>query len=84
MLTRRHLALCVSLSGQELERRLRAPIESEADAYQRVAAIKLKQERDGLKRRLSGAGLTVIESALPGLSRAVLLEYQRQKRAGRL
>jgi uncharacterized protein (DUF58 family) len=84
VLTRRHLALCVSLSGHELEQRLSAAIDSEADAYQRVAAIKLKEERDRLKRKLSGAGLTVIESALPGLARAALLEYQRQKRAGRL
>lgn len=84
VLTRRHLALCVSLSGHELEQRLRAPIDEEADAYQRVAAIQLKQEREGLKRKLASAGLTVIESALPGLARAALREYQRQKRAGRL
>jgi uncharacterized protein (DUF58 family) len=84
LLTRRHLALCISLSGQELERRLSAPIDSEPEAYQRVAAITLKQERDGLKRRLHEAGLTVIESTPPELARAALREYQRQKRAGRL
>jgi uncharacterized protein (DUF58 family) len=84
LLTRRHLALCVSLSGRELEARLRAPIESENDVYLRVAAIKLKQERDGLKRKLRDAGLPVIECAPPAFAHAALAEYQRQKRSGRL
>jgi uncharacterized protein (DUF58 family) len=84
LLTQRHLALCVSLSGQDLERRLSAPIESERDAYRRVAAIQLKDERERLKRNLYGGGLYVIESELAGLPRAALAEYQRQKRAGRL
>jgi uncharacterized protein (DUF58 family) len=84
LLTRRHLALCLSLSGRELEARLRAPIESERDVYLRVAAIKLKEERESLKRKLHHAGLPVIECAPPAFARAALAEYQRQKRAGRL
>lgn len=84
LLTRRHLALCVSLSGEGLQRRLSAPIESERDVYRRVAAIHLKDERERVKRNLHAGGLQVIESELPGLPRAALAEYQRQKRAGRL
>jgi uncharacterized protein (DUF58 family) len=84
LLTRRHLALCVSLSNQDLARRLTSAIESERDAYRKVAAIHLSEERARLKQSLRRAGLYVIESAPPDLPRATLAEYQRQKRAGRL
>ncbi len=84
LVTRRHLALCLSLSGRELTARLRAPIESERDAYLRVAAIKLQEERESLKRKLYDAGMPVIECAPAAFAGAAVAEYQRQKRSGRL
>jgi uncharacterized protein (DUF58 family) len=84
LLTRRHLAMCVSLTGQGLERLLARAIDSERDVYRKLAAIHLKDERERVRRKLESAGLCVIESELASLPRATVAEYERQKRAGRL
>lgn len=84
LLTRRHLALCVGLTNLELTRRLSSAIESERDAYRKVAASHLADERERLKHSLQKAGLYVIESAPRDLAEATLAEYRRKKRSGRL
>jgi uncharacterized protein (DUF58 family) len=84
LLTRRHLALCVSLNEHNQASRRPSAIEGERDVYRRVAQIHLNDERARLKQNLQNGGLGVIESQLPDLAHAALAEYQRQKRAGRL
>jgi uncharacterized protein (DUF58 family) len=84
LLTRRHLALCVSLQEKRLSRELAHEPLGELDVYRKAAALSLHGQRARLARQLARRGVPVIETDARGLPAAALRRYREIKVSGKL
>jgi uncharacterized protein (DUF58 family) len=75
LLQRRHLPLLVSLDDAITQQLISAPSHSDADVYQRAAAVDLAGERMALKARLETRGIRVIEASEAELATAAIDRY---------
>lgn len=84
MLTRRHLALFVSLDDSITRTNAELAPRSDEDVFHRAAAIDLLRERTELTHRLQKRGVLVLEADERGLARLTLERYLEVKTHARL
>lgn len=84
MLTRRHLAVCVSLQDIVVGRRAQLTPDTAAQVFHKAAAIDLLSDRERLERSLEKRGITVLEADVRGLAPKLLDHYLKVKLAARL
>ncbi|MFT3927866.1 MAG: DUF58 domain-containing protein [Myxococcales bacterium] len=84
MLTRRHLAVCVSLQDMHVQKRANVLPSTTAEVFHKAAAIDLLSERERLERSLEKRGVSVLEADVRGLAPKLLDHYLKVKLTARL
>jgi uncharacterized protein (DUF58 family) len=84
VLRRRHLVAVAAIADPVLVEAASARPATPAAALARAAAERLVDEREAVGRRLSAAGVAVIDAAAAGLAAAVVARYAAVKERGLL
>lgn len=83
-LSKRHVAVCMSIKDAALHRLLHTPPPDAEVAYQHAVASELLLEREAAKRKVGQDGVTVIDVEADALSLAAVNKYVEIKSRGTL
>lgn len=79
MLTKRHLTVCVSLQDAATSHLARATPHTDAEVFQKAAAIDLLNDRERIARRLELRGIRVLQADAERLAPRLLKHYLHVK-----